>query len=61
MEIEKLRAVLATMRLSVVAKGSGVSVHALRRLMQPNSCPRASVVHAVTVYLKTVAEAVQNG
>jgi DNA-binding phage protein len=61
MEVEKLRAVLSTMRLSVVAKESGVSVHSLRRLMKRDSQPRHEVVRKVTAYLQSVAEAVRNG
>lgn len=61
MEVEQLRRVLKPMSLTKVARGAGVSVHALRRLMRPDSHPRAEVVHKVTVYLETYATAVANG
>ena len=61
MEVQKLREVLASMRLSAVAEGAGVSIYALHRIMRPNSQPRAEVVRKVTAYLEKHAKAVTGG
>ena len=51
MSIEEIRSRLADCNLSRVAKGAGVSVHSLYRLMKPSASPRHSTVVKVGAYL----------
>jgi DNA-binding phage protein len=51
MNIDEIRSRLADCNLSRVAKGSGVSVHSLYRLLKPGSAPRHSTVVKVGAYL----------
>lgn len=51
MTIDEIRSRLADCNLSKVAKGAGVSVHSLYRLMRSTSSPRHSTVVKVGAYL----------
>jgi len=51
MSIDEIRSRLADCNLSKVAKGAGVSVHSLYRLMRSTSSPRHSTVVKVGSYL----------
>jgi DNA-binding phage protein len=51
MSIDEIRSRLADCNLSKVAKGSGVSVHSLYRLLKPGASPRHSTVVKVGAYL----------
>ena len=51
MSIDEIRSRLADCNLSRVAKGAGVSVHSLYRLMKPSASPRHSTVVKVGAYL----------
>jgi DNA-binding phage protein len=51
MSVEEIRSRLADCNLSKVAKGAGVSVHSLYRLMRAKSSPRHSTVVKVGAYL----------
>lgn len=51
MSIEEIRSRLADCNLSKVAKGAGVSVHSLYRLLKPGASPRHSTVVKVGAYL----------